>query len=98
MTQRKPIIAARRTDHLEALLQKLWTLRPVYKDKQAFTIAAGVAALIREIEYMDRSRGTVGPAAVPEVDTEVEAELDAHSDGADALTDDQKAHLEAVQQ
>ncbi|CAN5657086.1 hypothetical protein BH23CYA1_BH23CYA1_00090 [soil metagenome] len=53
MTQRKPIIAARRTDHLEALLQKLWTLRPVYKDKQAFTIAAGVAALIREIEQTD---------------------------------------------
>ena len=53
MTQRKPIISARRTENLEALLQKLWTLRPMYKDKQAFTITAGVAALIREIERTD---------------------------------------------
>ena len=53
MAQRKPIISARRTENLEALLQKLWTLRPMYKNRQAFTIAAGVAALIREIERTD---------------------------------------------
>ena len=60
MTQRKPIISARRTENLEALLQKLWTLRPMYKNKQAFTITAGVAALIREIERTDLVWGVGG--------------------------------------
>ena len=60
-SRRRPIISARRTDNLEALLQKLWSLRPMYKDKHAFTITAGVAALIREIEYEDARFGRVAP-------------------------------------
>ena len=34
----------------------------MYKDKHAFTITAGVAALIREIEDDDARRGRVAPA------------------------------------
>ena len=64
MSNRKPIISARRTENLEAMLQKLWTLRPEYREKQAFTIAAGVGALIREIERINQPAGsTVIPLA-----------------------------------
>lgn len=54
MTQPTPILSARRTDSLEALLQKLWTLRPELKEKQAITVTLAVAALIREVERTDR--------------------------------------------
>ena len=72
MSQRKPIISARRTENLEALLQKLWTLQPMYKNRPSFTITAGVAALIREIEALDRISGnrvslTAGQSSTVEV-------------------------------
>lgn len=55
MTPQTPILSARRTDSLEALLQKLWTLRPEIKEKQAITVTLAVAALIREVERTDRT-------------------------------------------
>lgn len=54
MSKQTAILSARRTDSLEALLQKLWALRPELKDKQAITINLGVAALIREVERADQ--------------------------------------------
>ena len=54
MTRRTPIISARRTDSLEALLQRLWTLRPELEEKQATTVTLAVAALIREVERADQ--------------------------------------------
>ena len=82
MSNRKPIISARRTENLEAMLQKLWTLRPEYREKQAFTIAAGVGALIREIERIDRQAGsTVIPVAESStVETEEENEVEEKPD------------------
>ena len=53
MAQRKPIISARRNEKLEAMLQKLWSIRPELEGKQAGTIMAGVSALLREAERSD---------------------------------------------
>ena len=75
MTQRRPIISARRTDNLEALLQKLWTLQPLYKDKHAFTIAAGVAALIREIERSGTAHQSPLVTTVEKVEATVKKEM-----------------------
>lgn len=69
MTQRKPIISARRNDKLEAMLQKLWRLRPELEGKQAGTIMAGVSALLRETERTDSLGAQVAAAptvAMPE--------------------------------
>ena len=41
----------------------------MYKNKQAFTITAGVAALIREIEAFDRINGNRVPPTVDSLPT-----------------------------
>ena len=41
----------------------------MYKNKQAFTITAGVAALIREIEAFDRINGSSIPPTVDSLPT-----------------------------
>ena len=48
--------SARRTDKLEAMIQEAWSLRRELRDKNAQTIHAGLAALIRECR---RSNSTV---------------------------------------
>lgn len=82
MSNRRPIISARRTENLEAMLQKLWTLRPEYREKQAFTIAAGIGALIREIERTDgQASSTVAPVVESStVETEEENEVEEKPD------------------
>ena len=39
-----------RTDEIEALLQKLWALRPEIRDKLSLTVSISLTALIRESE------------------------------------------------
>jgi len=57
-----------RTEPIESLLQKLWGLRPEYKEKFSLTIYCAIAALIREAECVDRSAHlTKIPAQLAEV-------------------------------
>lgn len=49
-------IVVQRTEKLEALLQKLWKLRPEYEDQLSITIFSAVGALIREAERADGAR------------------------------------------
>lgn len=46
-------LVLRRSEYLEALLQRLWTLRPEYEGKIALTVFSALNALIREIERTD---------------------------------------------
>ena len=46
-------IVVTRTESVECLLQRLWTLRPEYAEKPSLTFSCAVAALIREAERID---------------------------------------------
>lgn len=73
------------------MLQKLWALRPEYREKQAFTITAGVGALIREIERAERQIGNPAPTSA---DTSRE-EADEIPEVPDPILEAQKAQLAA---
>ena len=84
------------------MLQKLWTLRPEFREKPAFTIAAGIGALIREVERADQqatiavsSAASQSERAASETSDESTTEADEPAEVLDPLLEAKKAQVAA---